>query len=73
MEIWKRYLHYLAKKQKDFQKILYQKYIDNNYLEIPMRPTLRSLNLANSVAIVAYEIMRQEKFEGLEEISKYFD
>ena len=38
-----------------------------------MRETLRSLNLSNSVAIVVYDIFRQKNFEGLEEISKYFD
>ena len=37
-----------------------------------MKPTLRSLNLSNSVAIVAYDIFRQVEFEGLEEISNYF-
>ena len=40
---------------------------------IPMRETLRSLNLSNSVAIVAYEALRQIDFKGLEEQSKYFD
>ena len=38
-----------------------------------MRPTLRSLNLANSVAIVAYDIIRHANFDKLEEISGYFD
>ena len=38
-----------------------------------MLPTLRSLNLSNSVAIITYEILRQKDFEGLEGISKYFD
>lgn len=47
------------------------KYLDKT-IRIPMRPTLRSLNLANSVAIVAYEIVRHAKFEGLEEISRIF-
>lgn len=28
-------------------------------VRIPMRPTLRSLNLSNSVAIAAYEVLRQ--------------
>ena len=31
----------------------------------PMRDTLRSLNLSNSVAIAVYEILRQDHFEGL--------
>jgi tRNA (cytidine/uridine-2'-O-)-methyltransferase len=34
-------------------------------LRIPMRPTLRSLNLSNSVAIAAYEVLRQRGFPGL--------
>lgn len=38
-----------------------------------MREHLRSLNLSNSVAIVAYEICRQVGFDNLEQISKYFD
>lgn len=36
-------------------------------VRIPMRPTLRSLNLSNSVAIAVYEIFRQTDFEGLQE------
>lgn len=42
-------------------------------IRIPMRETLRSLNLSNSVAIVLYEVLRQIEFDGLEEESKYFD
>lgn len=48
------------------------KYIDKT-IRIPMRPTLRSLNLSNSVAIVVYDIFRQKEFENLEEISAYFE
>ena len=40
---------------------------------IPMRKTLRSLNLSNSVAIVLYEVLRHIDFEGLQEESNYFD
>lgn len=36
-------------------------------VRIPMRDTLRSLNLSNSVAIAVYEILRQGDFEGLRE------
>ena len=32
-------------------------------VRIPMLPDIRSLNLANSVAIVAYEAMRQQEFQ----------
>ena len=38
-----------------------------------MRKTLRSLNLANSVCVVAYDVLRQANFSNLEEISSYFD
>lgn len=48
------------------------KYIDKT-IRIPMRQALRSLNLSNSVAIVVYDIFRQCEFQGLEEISSYFD
>ena len=41
-------------------------------VRIPMKETLRSLNLSNSVAIVVYEILRQGHFENLQEISPYF-
>ncbi len=34
-------------------------------LRIPMVPEARSLNLSNCVAIVAYEVLRQRKFEEL--------
>ena len=33
-------------------------------LRIPMRPDIRSLNLANSASIVAFEIWRQNGFNG---------
>ena len=35
-------------------------------LRIPMRKTLRCLNLSNSVAIAVYELLRRNNFEGLE-------
>ena len=34
-------------------------------IRIPMRPDARSLNLANSVAVLAYEALRQLDFPGL--------
>jgi len=34
-------------------------------IRIPMRENIRSLNLSNSVAIVAYEVMRQIGFENM--------
>lgn len=61
-----------GKETKGLPEDLLIKYI-NKTIRIPMRSTLRSLNLSNSVAIVIYEVLRQKKFEGLEEISKYFE
>ena len=61
-----------GKETKGLPEDLLQKYIDKT-IRIPMRKTLRSLNLANSVNIVVYETYRQKEFEGLEEISQYFD
>ncbi len=37
----------------------------NRLLRIPMVPEARSLNLSNSVAIVVYEVLRQQKFPNL--------
>lgn len=43
-------------------------------VRIPMRDTLRSLNLSNSAAIAVYEVLRQRNFEGLRpdgQLTKY--
>ena len=61
-----------GKETKGLPEPTLQKYIDKT-IRIPMRETLRSLNLSNSVSIVAYDVFRQVDFDGLEEISKYFD
>lgn len=61
-----------GKETKGLPENILQKYIDKT-IRIPMRPHLRSLNLANSVNIVLYDVYRQKNFEGLEEISSYFD
>lgn len=37
---------------------------NDHRLRIPMRPGIRSLNLANSASIVAFEIWRQNDFRG---------
>ncbi len=60
-----------GKETKGLPEDILQKYLDKT-IRIPMRSTLRSLNLSNSVAIVAYDIFRQVGFDGLEEISEYF-
>lgn len=61
-----------GKETKGLPEDVLKKYIYKT-VRIPMRETLRSLNLSNSVAIVAYEIFKQNEFDGLEKISKYFD
>lgn len=38
---------------------------EENCIRIPMLDDIRSLNLANSVAIVLYEALRQNDFEGM--------
>ncbi len=42
----------------------------SNCVRIPMDYRARSLNLSNSVAIIAYEAMRQQNFDGLQEFGK---
>jgi len=61
-----------GKETKGLPEDILVKYIDKT-IRIPMRPTLRSLNLSNSVSIVVYDILRQKDFENLEEISSYFN
>ena len=61
-----------GKETKGLPEELLQKYIENT-IRIPMRQTLRSLNLSNSVNIIVYEVLRQVNFEGLEETSQYFE
>lgn len=39
-------------------------------VRIPMADDIRSLNLANSVAVVLYEALRQHNFKGLKEFGK---
>ena len=42
-------------------------------VRMPMREGLRSLNLSNTVAIAAYEVLRQHDFEDLCTKGKLFD
>ncbi len=59
-----------GKETKGLPEDVLKKYIDKT-IRIPMRPTLRSLNLSNSVAIVVYEVLRHVNFDALEQNSKY--
>lgn len=65
-------MFYFGKETKGLPENILQKYFENA-IRIPMRETLRSLNLSNSVAIVVYDILRQNDFSGLEESSTYFN
>ena len=62
-----------GKETKGLPEWLLEKYLDSKTIRIPMLPTLRSLNLSNSVAIITYEILRQHGFEDLQEVSNYFN
>ena len=62
-----------GKETKGLPEWLLEKYLNEKTIRIPMLPTLRSLNLSNSVAIITYEILRQHEFEDLQEVSTYFD
>ncbi len=61
-----------GKETKGLPEDILKKYIDKT-MRIPMKENLRSLNLSNAVAIVAYDIFRQSNFDELEKTSKYFD
>ena len=62
-----------GKETKGLPEWLLEKYLGKKTIRIPMLPTLRSLNLSNSVAIITYEILRQHNFENLKGKSEYFD
>lgn len=40
---------------------------EEDCVRIPMNESIRSLNLANSVAVVLYEALRQQHFSGMQE------
>ena len=55
-----------GKETKGLPEDLLRKNLDS-CIRIPMKYNKRSLNLSNSVAIVAYEVLRQNDFENLNE------
>ena len=61
-----------GKETKGLPEDLLKEYIDKA-IRIPMKQGLRSLNLSNSVAIVVYEVLRQNNFNDLQQISNYFE
>jgi len=54
-----------GKETQGLPQDLLERYPDS-VVRLPMRLGARSLNLANTVAVVAYEAMRQMRFTGLE-------
>lgn len=56
-----------GKESFGIRESLLKKHYDN-CIRIPMNKNARSLNLSNSVAIVIYEALKQNNFEGLLEI-----
>ncbi len=60
-----------GKETKGLPEDFIQKYMDKT-IRIPMVESQRCLNLSNSVAVIAYEVLRQNSFEGLNTISPYF-
>ena len=47
---------------KGIDKSILDQFDSNNKIYIPMFPNIRSLNICNSVSIVAYECWRQSNF-----------
>ena len=62
-----------GKETKGLPEWLLEKYLNTKTIRIPMLPTLRSLNLSNSVCVISYEVLRQKNFENMQNISAYFD
>ncbi len=59
-----------GKETKGLPEELLEKNLERT-VRIPMRDSLRSLNLSNSVAVGVYEVLRQREFNGLIEFGKY--
>lgn len=59
-----------GKETKGLPECLLKSHLDKT-IRIPMGFDIRSLNLSNSVAIVAYEVEKQCHFDGLKETSEY--
>ena len=55
---------FFGKETAGLPEWLREKYRDR-CIRIPMISEARSLNLSNSVAILAYEVLRQQNFPGL--------
>ena len=58
---------FLVKKQQVFLKVFLKEHWDD-CIRIPMISESRSLNLSNSVAVIAYEAMRQLDYANLKQV-----
>ena len=54
-----------GKESYGLREDLLKKYYDN-CIRVPMKSDARSLNLSNTVAIITYEALRQQNFQGLQ-------
>ncbi len=61
---------FFGKETKGLPEDLIEQHVDRA-VRIPMISEARSLNLANSVAIVTYEALRQQGFPGLKGFGKF--
>ena len=61
----------LGKETAGLPESLREKYRDR-CIRLPMRPDARSLNMANSAAILCYEALRQQGFPGLSGVGEMF-
>ncbi|MBR6259819.1 MAG: tRNA (cytidine(34)-2'-O)-methyltransferase [Oscillospiraceae bacterium] len=61
----------LGKETAGLPKPLREKYRER-CIRLPMRPDARSLNMANSAAILCYEALRQQGFPGLSGVGEMF-
>ncbi|MFA6947584.1 MAG: tRNA (uridine(34)/cytosine(34)/5-carboxymethylaminomethyluridine(34)-2'-O)-methyltransferase TrmL [Eubacteriales bacterium] len=59
-----------GKETKGLPEELLRAHLDHT-VRLPMRASLRSLNLSNTVAVAVYEALRQRGFDGLWEESDY--
>lgn len=57
-----------GKETKGIDESILRAHLDST-VRIPMRESLRSLNLSNAVAVAVYETLRQRSFAGLAETS----
>lgn len=60
-----------GKETKGLPENLLEENLDKT-VRIPMKPDIRSLNLSNAVAIIAFDCLRQNNFNGLDEVSDFF-